>query len=261
MPSIFTKAAVAALALGLAHALPQPRELAPRAALEDNSELIAKLKADATTYDRFQRLLIEDGKLITGEKLAKATVFDFKNGLSVPGAKGGTTSVVSTQFSFHISPANIPCQSELDTFPILIGSGFVMTRASLGPCGVFLPHVHPRASEYFVAVEGEIEFGTILELGLILTNPPIPLIEGKLATYEGTVFPQGSIHYQINNSADCKNATAIATLSSEDPGATPFLQMTSGRNATDPDDVRALLPPQAAKIVDSCLARCYPSNA
>ena len=83
---------------------------------------------------------------------------------------------------------------------------------------------------------------------------------GKMSTYEGTLFPQGSIHFQVNNSPDCKNATALVTLSSEDPGATAVVQMTSGANSTDPDDVRALLPPQIAKVVDTCLARCYPSN-
>jgi hypothetical protein len=135
-----------------------------------------------------------------------------------------------------------------------------MTRASLGPCGVFLPHVHPRANEYFVAVEGEFEFGTTLEHSILVTESPIPAFTGKLATYEGTLFPQGSIHFQMNDSPDCKNATAIATLSSEDPGATPFLQLSSAMNATDPDDIRALVTPEVARKVDACLARCYPSK-
>jgi hypothetical protein len=99
--SNFSKAAVAVLAFGLVEALPQPKELAPRAALTDNSELIAKLKTDATTFDRFKRLLTENGQLISADKLEKVTVFDFKEGFTVPGAKGGTTASVCAQCSFN----------------------------------------------------------------------------------------------------------------------------------------------------------------
>ncbi|KAF2682096.1 hypothetical protein K458DRAFT_391131 [Lentithecium fluviatile CBS 122367] len=213
----------------------------------DNTELIAKLKTDATAIKRFQRLLTDGGQLLSGTKLTERIIFDFnKEVSSIPGGKGGTTRI-----------------SNIESFPILIGSGISMTRASLGPCGVVIPHVHPRATEYFLLVDGEVDFGYMLELGLLGPAVPNPVIEGKLNANQGTVFPQGSIHFQINNSPDCKPANIMVTLGSEDPGTTPIVQMPSGGNATatDPDDVRAILPPQLASVVTTCLARCYPDKA
>ena len=87
---MLTKAAMIALAFGLVQALPQPR------AIEDNLELIAKLKTDATAFHRFQRLLTENGQLISADKLTKATVFNFNDGVPIPGTKGGSTAIVST---------------------------------------------------------------------------------------------------------------------------------------------------------------------
>jgi hypothetical protein len=132
-----------------------------------------------------------------------------------------------------------------------------MNYATVGPCGVLLPHVHPRANEYFVVVEGEVDFGYMPEIGLLQKNVPSPNIVGKLKKFMGTFFPQGSIHYQLNNSTDCAPATILATLSSEDPGTTTVFQMPSG-NATrsDPDDVRPLLPASIVSILDACNARC-----
>lgn len=156
-------------------------------------------------------------------------------------------------------------QSVIESFPILIDSGISMNVATLGPCGIFVPHVHPRANEYFVVVEGEVDFGYMLEVGLLAQGAPNPEIGGKLTKYTGTLFPQGSIHYQINNSPDCKSTTILAALSSEDAGTTPVLQMPPGGNATavprqvggnDFDAIRPLLPQQIVTAVDQCLERC-----
>ncbi|KAF2259045.1 hypothetical protein CC78DRAFT_621326 [Lojkania enalia] len=250
MPTTISKAFVAALAFGAVYALPQSRTPAPRAAApSDNTELIADLVTDPTVIKRYRRLLTDAGQqLLSGEDLAKATIFDFqKDPIPVRGSQGGVTT-----------------SSDTETFPILFGSDIMMNWATLGPCGILLPHVHPRANEFFVVSEGEVEFGYMLEIGLLKTQAPSPEINGKLTKYTGTLFPQGSIHYQINNSPECKPATILATLSSSDPGTTTILQTPPVGNATvsmqadrnDIDYVRPLLPPQIVSVLDKCLARC-----
>jgi len=111
-------------------------------------------------------------------------------------------------------------------------------------------------------------FGYMVERGLLGANLPSPAVTGNLTKYQGTLFPQGSIHYQINE--ECTTATAAAALSSEDPGSTPIL-MTPGGNgnvtkrmvggrvaieARDLEDVRGLVAPEIADILGKCFAKC-----
>jgi hypothetical protein len=126
--------------------------------------------------------------------------------------------------------------------------------------------VHPRANEWFTVIEGEVDFGYMLELGLLAPLTPSPQVNGKLPKYSGTLFPQGSVHYQVNNSPDCKPATIIATLSSDDPGTTTILQTPAGMNATvgarsiaNPEEYAALrpvLPSYITSVIDECMVRC-----
>lgn len=77
------------------------------------------------------------------------------------------------------------------------------------------PHTHPRATEIIYLVEGEIETGFIAENGACF-------IHNTLEKGHGTLFPQGSIHYQINTG--CKPAIFVAALSDEDPGTSQIAQ-------------------------------------
>jgi hypothetical protein len=138
--------------------------------------------------------------------------------------------------------------------------------ASLGPCGIFVPHVHPRANEFFLVIDGEVDFGYMLEMGLLKDNAPVPEITGKLTKYVGTMFPQGSVHFQVNNS--CKETTVVVSLSSDDPGTTPILGSKGGNgndNSTmarravgrqDFEPFRTLLPASIVDTVDQCFERC-----
>ncbi|KAF2019192.1 hypothetical protein BU24DRAFT_476238 [Aaosphaeria arxii CBS 175.79] len=254
------KALAAALVVGTVQALPQsgaPTPVpsaspVPMTPLPNNDDLLAKLKTDSSAIKRYQRLLTNNGEELLGqEDLAKATVLDFQaTRIPVVGSQGGSNSPAF--------PGNLP---------ILLDSGLNINFATLGPCGLFLPHVHPRANEFFVVVEGEVDFGYMLEIGLL--NPPAPNpnpeITGKLTKHKGTVFPQGSVHWQINDSEDCTSTAVYTFLSSDDPGSTAILQSPAGGNGTmrkrlvdmeEVDDVRPLLPPQLADTVTKCLARC-----
>jgi hypothetical protein len=62
-------------------------------------------------------------------------IFDFRGTLGVSEGRGGKTVAATAR-----------------TFPALIGNGIAMTVGYLGPCGINLPHTHPRATEFnFVA--------------------------------------------------------------------------------------------------------------
>ncbi|KAF9739777.1 hypothetical protein PMIN06_007161 [Paraphaeosphaeria minitans] len=251
MYTMLSNAFIAALALEVTYAFPTPMGNSPN----DNTDLIAQLFTTPTQIKRYRKLLTDESgnKLLERDRLTNATIWDFEqNGFAVPGGQGGLAS-----------------SANLETFPYLINSGVTLTMGTLGPCGIFLPHVHPRANEFFVVTEGEVDFGTLLELGLYENLAPNPEIGGKLTKDKGTLFPKGSVHYQLNNSPDCKPATIYTTLTSEDAGSTPILMDPLPGNATvgmrkrvdagDFESVRAVTPLHIAKVVDECLARCHVS--
>jgi len=255
MPSIIAKIFVAVLAAGVANALPQPQQSVaastaaapapPAPTANPNAALIAQLKDAPTAVDRFNTLLRgPDGRLLAGDALRQRVVFDFNDNPTK--SAGGA-----------VKAANI------NTFPILTGLDIATTVAFLGPCGINTPHTHPRATEFLTVVAGEVETGFVLENGFISEIP------ATLKQFQGTVFPMGSIHYQVNN--NCQPATFVATLNSEDPGTSQIAQnffalnsavvnATLGFPATldgkDIDKFRASLPANLALGVDKCLAKC-----
>ncbi|CAI6274596.1 unnamed protein product [Periconia digitata] len=225
--------------------------------LKDNTALFEKLTTAPTEIRRWRELFTKDGKELLGsEELSAATTFDFNT------ETGPETVVVGTQ-------GGQPHTAEVDTFPFLYGSGLTMTYGVIGPCGVFLPHVHPRANEFFVVTDGQVQFGTELEIGLLGGMIPSPEISGTIKTNMGTLFPQGSIHYQVNTHPECKSTTFYAAQSSENAGSTTVLQDPTRGNGTtvkslgrrlvgaeDFERVRGLLSSRIVGIVEECLARC-----
>lgn len=147
--------------------------------------------------------------------------------------------------------------------------GISITAGFLEPCGINTPHVHPRANEFLVLVQGSnLRFGSVLENGLVASGQNQE-IAGALAQYEGTIFPQGSIHYQFNDA--CEKAVFLAALDSNDPGtssmAQNFFSLNTGvLNATlgypktvdgrSYDAFLKAIPPNLAQDVGSCLKRC-----
>ncbi|KAF9696859.1 hypothetical protein EKO04_005228 [Ascochyta lentis] len=250
---------VAVAAFGSAQALPRgmassstaPAPAAP-APTDKQAYLFRDLFTAPTAVKRFQRLLTQDETLLTGEDLKNLTVFSFNNAMPAPNATGGATKA-----------ANI------ETFPILTGLGISTTLGFLSPCGINTPHVHPRATEFLTLVEGSnLKFGYVLENGLVKSGQN-PEIAGALNKFEGTVFPQGAIHFQFND--NCDAATFVASLNSEDPGtsqiAQNFFALNAGVvNATlgfpktidgkNIEEFRKAIPANLAQDVDVCLARC-----
>lgn len=78
-------------------------------------------------------------------------------------------------------------------------------------------HIHNRATEMVILVKGNsLNTGFVQEDG---DNTPVLT---TLGLYQGTVRPQGAIHYEFND--NCEDAIFIAGLSSEDPGVSRIAQ-------------------------------------
>jgi hypothetical protein len=141
------------------------------------------------------------------------------------------------------------------------------------PCGINTPHVHPRATEFLTLVEGQnLRFGYVLENGLVAAGQN-PEIAGTLNKFEGTVFPQGSIHFQFND--NCDKAVFVAALNSADPGtnqvAQGFFALNAGVvnatlgfpkeiNGQNIEEFRKMIPANLAQDIDVCLAKCNKKN-
>lgn len=139
----------------------------------------------------------------------------------------------------------------------------------LEPCGINTPHIHPRAAEILVLVEGSnLKFGTILEDGLVMSLEDQE-VASSLGKFQATAFPQGSLHYQFNDS--CEKAVVVAVLNSGNPGtnriAQNFLSLNksvlnatlgfpSSINGKSIEELRNTLPANLAQDVRTCLARC-----
>lgn len=148
------------------------------------------------------------------------------------------------------------------TFPALVGQGASYTIGFLGPCGFNTPHVHPRAAELNLVVEGRLFASVTAENGARHMNH-------TLNKFQMTVFPQGALHTEFN--PDCTPATFVAAFGNEDPGVGQIAQeyfgleneiikgSIGGEIAVDGADIdafRSKIPANVAKGVDSCLAKC-----
>ncbi|KAE8442235.1 hypothetical protein EG329_003706 [Mollisiaceae sp. DMI_Dod_QoI] len=148
------------------------------------------------------------------------------------------------------------------TFPALVAQGGSVAIGFLGPCGFNTPHVHPRAAELNLVIEGRLFASMIAENGARHLNH-------TLNKYEMTVFPQGSVHTEFN--PDCTDAVFVASFPSEDPGVGQIAQeyfgleseivrgSSGGEIAVDGRDIdafRTKIPANIAMGVDSCLAKC-----
>ncbi|KAJ6550070.1 RmlC-like cupin domain-containing protein [Mycena capillaripes] len=201
----------------------------------------------ASSNDRFKKLLTDSsGNLLTGDALRQLTVFDFNNQAPATGAKGGSILLAT-----------------VDNFPILTELGISGAISLVEPCGLNIPHSHPRANEMFTVIDG------ILDTGLVQENGFNTEIETQLGKYQATVFPMGSIHYQQNPT--CSPAVFVAALNNEDPGrsdiatsywmlpsdvvdaALGFPETIGGSNI---DAWKAHLPVNLALGVTTCLQAC-----
>lgn len=94
--------------------------------------------------------------------------------------------------------------------PVLALGNMAITRFTLDPCGINLPHVHPRGTELIFVFKGSLLRTVFAEEngGRIITN--------DITNDTSTFFPQGLMHYQQN--MGCDTIAFASSLNSADPG-------------------------------------------
>jgi hypothetical protein len=137
-----------------------------------------------------------------------------------------------------------------------------MTLGFIGPCGFNTPHVHLRAAELNIVVQGRL-------MGSVTAENSARHIQHTLNQFQITVFPQRTLHTEWN--PDCEPAVFVAAFPSEDPGVQQAAQTFFGFeddviqaalggdgsvNGQDLDKFKALIPPNVALGVESCLKKC-----
>lgn len=204
------------------------------------SGLVASLLTADSEVSRFKLLAAQD---------PTHQVFDFN-----PAANAGVKPGLGGQVDLA-NRAN---------FPILTDLGLAAAVLFFNPCGLNTPHIHPRASEFFtVATNGRIETGFVLENGLTTE------FNTTLTQFQGTVFPQGSIHFQQN--LECSPQVGISGLNSEDPGASSIAQnffaldpaiidatlgFPAQIDASNFAQFKTAIPAPFVQGIESCLKRC-----
>ena len=153
----------------------------------NNTDLITELRNVPTAADR-TLLLAKQGN--------QSFIFDFNNPPS---------QAIKTNSGGKFVSANIR------TFPALTGAAIAMNVGTVAPCGVVATHIHPRADEFVIVVQGRLIAQAITEGGSVL-------ITNELPAFTVTLFNQGAFHAQHN--PDCTEAKFIASFNNNDPGVT-----------------------------------------
>ncbi|KAF2686077.1 RmlC-like cupin [Lentithecium fluviatile CBS 122367] len=190
-------------------------------------------------------------------------------------------------FQFINNTVNAPtggtiALTTLNNFPALIGTNVGMAIGFVNPCGLNVPHNHPRANEFLTVISGTLIGGLILEVnpggaGDVVGQPkpvngPLPQVNATLENFKGMLFPQGETHFQFNPT--CKPALFAAAFDSSDPGRTQIarnffsaypdeevlIAAVGGNLETlDPariEQFREQIPTAFAVQIESCVKRC-----
>jgi hypothetical protein len=226
----------------------------PAPSADDQKKLAELLKTKVTAIDRAKELFVDPttGEVKPEDALRQQLVFDFSTAQPVDGEFGGAKAGATV--------AN---------FPWLTDSGLSTTVAFVGPCGINTPHVHPRGNEFLTVVNNTLDFGMILENGLVAAGKGTGELTGTLNAFQGTMFPKGAVHYQFNPT--CHTTAFVAVLNDPDAGTNQIAQAFFGLDEdvveatlgfVEPIDgkfvesLRGKIPISLAKGVEECLAKC-----
>ncbi|CAN6179949.1 unnamed protein product [Urochloa humidicola] len=95
-------------------------------------------------------------------------------------------------------------------FSALMGQSVSFAALVYGPGTVNPPHIHPRASELLVVVQGP------LQVGLVDAARNGTVYTAALETGDAFVFPKGMVHWQVNDGSGV--ARAFSAFGSASPG-------------------------------------------
>jgi hypothetical protein len=203
------------------------------------SDLITQVKAADTAAQRNQILAANGGNA--------SFVFDFANPLPA--------AVTS-------SPAGSLIVAAGTTAPFLTDVNAALGFVTIQPCGLILPHLHPRADEFIFTTNGTIYTQFISETGGVL-------VENTLNTLGSTLFPKGSIHLEYN--PECTPASFVAAFNDNDPGvsfiAANFFSLEDQLvianlggdtvvSGADLASIRQAIPQGLATGVEQCIQKC-----
>ncbi|XP_051138842.1 putative germin-like protein 2-1 [Andrographis paniculata] len=125
--------------------------------------------------------------------------------------------------------------------------GLSLARIDYAPMGVIPPHLHPRATEILILLEGS------LEVGFVTSNPDNRLISKTLQKGDVFVFPVGLIHFQRN--VGNGYAISLSGLSSQNPGVITVTNAVFGSKPDISSDVLAKAFQVDKAIVDQLQAK------
>lgn len=186
----------------------------------------------------------------------------------------GSGSANNVSFQFVNSPGTPPQDGSVivgsvDSIPGLIGTKVAAAIGFVGPCGLNVPHLHPRGNEFLTVVSG-----TLIGAFLLETDAPfagnIPQVAMTLTNFTGMLFPQGHVHWQFNPT--CDEAIFAAAFDNNDEGRfqvaqtffssmpdnvlTPSLGNPSFLGPAQLDELRGLIPEAFVVMVDDCAKTC-----
>jgi Cupin len=148
-------------------------------------------------------------------------------------------------------------------FPFLIGGNVAMAVGFMEPCGLNTAHSH-KGNEFLVLVDGapiksQFEFNN---------KAPVSL---DIKKFQGTLFPQDSIHTQFNPS--CDPATFVSGFDTIDPSVNRAAPGLFGLNVKDVEAtlgftlnrdqielINKKIPTAFAEGRQECLKRCNIKN-
>lgn len=143
----------------------------------------------------------------------------------------------------------------LSTLPI---NGAAQLLTLVKPCGIILPHVHQRATEFY-----SILFGT-MNAGIAQENGGLQNITFTAKAGEVFIVPQGLLHYNHND--QCKVNAFFQSFNSADPGALTVGNAFNAFRESGPEGRAAIIASSAVGVERSafgafgldqaCLARC-----
>lgn len=164
------------------------------------------------------------------------------------------------QPNYNFAPGGV-VNMNAATFPAAKGNGMTLAMLNLGPCSMLPPHLHPRASNYVVAIHGNTTTYMFEENGA-------RLVTETLLPGQATIFPQASMHMMVNNG--CENSQLVSALNADDAGTLNIGQVFTNGFPFDlvnaafsqnlaSDSVKAKMTPVGTGSnwgTDECLARC-----
>jgi hypothetical protein len=126
------------------------------------------------------------------------------------------------------------------------------------PCGILLPHIHQRGTEFYSILWGTMTGGVAQENGG-LQNITFTVYPGEVM-----IAPQGLLHFNHNN--QCEALIFLQSFNSADPGALNIIGGLASLNGNSNGGSAAIkasnagsvtASPQGAFALDQdCLSRC-----